>query len=453
MNLLFHKMRTGKKGQIFAVLTLALIIFSIAAFLVVNLGKNNIQDSRIKYASRSGVLAGGSAACTLLNSMANLNDNMVLNFVGFTLMMQFLLISWIVDYVKAVIALVREVTPYNWDSGPKLLMATWTMSITTATIALQVCGATKTGNSIKKFIDELNEKLPKNSRDSARQYAFSNAGVDQPKIPFSKSGCADAWEYSNLETTFDVFMRTLPNTNRGDTNYGTSTLEFDWNDLRNAVESPTIVNNKISVMVTPVAKVGYTLYRLSDVGSKSGLIQSYLSTRDLGWLKPLILFGVGITTALLVLIVTSEVLMIAFAVVITIVAVVLWVLSAVYWGICLGCSWFFCACCWACPLAAYYDYAALWATAAAAVALIAAGVITKAYSDYPPSDIPCFVWDEGSNKYPISVQVTRTTSPSSINYGIYQTDWPTKTQGASGEIRDGALFPPSQSFDIYPVGF
>jgi hypothetical protein len=448
MNLLFHNMRKGKKGQIASILTLALLIFIISAFLVVNLGKDKLQDNRVKYAAQAGVLAGGSSACILLNSMANLNDSMILNFAGFTLQVQLMLASWMLDYVKAIIAATSTLVPFNEAAGLNTVLAVTTLCITTGSLALMIGGATKLGNVIYDYIDDLNEKLPKNSRDSARQYAFSNAGIDEPKIPFSKSGCSDAWCYSLIETNFDEFMRVLPSKNKADTNYSTSTIAFDWDDSR----TDHIVNNKVSVTVTPVQKVSLSVITFSEVASNADTINAYLDTQDLGWLGPIIKFGVNNAGIVIALIWSTAALIAALAVVLGALAVVEYALAATFYAICAACSWFFCACCWACPYGVYYTTAASWLVGAAAEALVASIAFFIIYDATPPGEIPCFVWDKNNtaNSYPLSVTVSRTTNPESINYGIYTTDWPEKTQSASGTVQDGAIFPPSQMFDIIP---
>jgi len=428
MNMFFHKMRTGKKGQIAAILTLALVIFIIAAFIVVNFGKNKIQDTRIKNAAQAGVLAGGSAACVLLNSMANFNDAMIMNFAGFTLQVQLMLISWVIDYVKTIIQAAKTLVLTAVGSGAKTILAVLTLCLTSTSLVLMVTGASKIGNALYRMIDELNTKLPKNSRDSARQYAFSNAGVDVSKIPFSQSGAADAEGYSLIETKFDEFMRLLPAINKGDSNYGTSVIEFDWNDSRTG----HIVNNKVAVTVTPVLKVPFRIMRFKDISGASGMINAYLGTKDLGtvggFLIKLAVKGAGATLALLW---AATVLLYALCVYLSVIAVVEFILG-IWTGV--------------------YLARAICVAVADAIATAALFAWLYAYSKASPGGIPCFVWDQNnpSNSYPLSVAVARTTSPASINYGIYTTDWPAQNRSASGIIKDGAIFPPNPKFDIMP---
>lgn len=446
MNIFFHKMRTGKKGQIVAVLTAVLIIFLIAAFTVVNLGKTKVQKVKVTNAAQAGVLAGGSAACVLLNSMANINDQMVLNFVGFTLMIQFLLISWMIDYVLTLAKAWSTLIPFNVQSGPDLVLAVMTLCLTTATIALMYSGATTVGTSIKRYILILNGKIPKNSRDSARQYAFSNAGVDEPKIPFSKSGCADAWCYSLLETGFDEFMRLLPAKNKADGNYGTSTIEYKWNDSR----TQHIVENKVAVTVTPVPEVPLRVIKFSEVAANDDAINDYLNTQPLGILSSLIEFGVSIADVILGLIYAVALLIQLLSDALIVIAIVDWIWALAYLDMFLSCCNYPClAFCWALAFSAYYFYIMYWVIAAAAIAATAAWAYAAVLYNNPPGDIPCFVW-ETSTSHPISTTVTRTTNPVSVDYKIYKTNWPSQGYSASGSVQDGTIFPPNQNFDIIP---
>lgn len=445
MNLLFHKMRTGKRGQIVAILTVALVIFIIAAFLVVNLGKNKIQDNRTINSVQAGVLAGGSAACILLNSMANVNDSMILNFVGFTLMAQVTLISWMVDYALLIATAASTLVIGNEVAGLNTVTGVTGLCLTTASLALMIDGATKLGNEIYEMIEELNDKLPKNSRDSARQYAFSNVGVDEPRIPFSKSGATDAKSYSLLETEFDKFMRLLPTTNKADVDYDTSLIEFAWDDSRTG----HVINNKISVTVTPVQKVPFRLVKFSEVADEGDTINAYLDTQDLTGLGGLIKFGVTIADVIIGLIWSTAALIGALAIVLGVFAGIEYGLAATYAATCASCSWFFCACCWACPIAAYYTSVAIWMTGAAAEAAAASIAFFIVYDATPPGDIPCFAWETRA-EHPLSAEVSRTTTPSSVNYGIYTTDWPVHSASASGIVKDGSIFPPKAEFDIIP---
>lgn len=445
MNILFHKMRTGRKGQIVAVLTVALITFLIAAFLAVNLGKSKIQGVKVKNGAQAAVLGGGSAACVLLNSIANVNDQMILNFVGFTLMIQFMLVSWIVDYVKTLIKAFSSLTPFNWTAGIETMFATLTICITTATMALLIVGADKVGNQIKKMIDELNEKVPKSSRDSARQYGFSNAGVDEPKIARKDM---DPWAYSLIETGFDKYMRLLPALNRGDKNYGTSTLEYSWNDSRTG----HIVSNKVAVTVTPVEKVPFKLVTFGEVGAMSGQINAYLSTQKLGFLGPVIKFGVTIAPIIIALIWSTVPLFAVLGGIMLAIGGVETGYASMYWSMFFSCCWWPCfALCWCAAYAAYYTYAAIWQYISGGIAIAAAIAFLIVYANTPPQKIPCFYW-ETRFVHHIYSTINRTTSPSSINYGIYTTSWPGQSSSAHGAILGGTIFPPVQEFDIELAG-
>ena len=481
MNILFHKMRTGKKGQIVAILTVALVIFVIAAFIVVNLGKSKLQQGKVLNAAQSGVLAGGSSACILLNNMANLNDNMVANFAGFTVSMEFLLISYTLDYVKLItesfLTLIPPVTgPNDPSAGVHLAAANKRLiditlglvniCLTVTSIILLLNGATLTGNELYTLIGELNDDLPKDSRNSARQYAFSNVGVDEPKIAFSKSGCADAWCYSLLETKFDVFMRELPLTNKNDTNYGTSTLTFDWNDSR----TDHIINNNISVLVSPVPKASIRKVTYGEVAGSPGTFLGYWGSHS-SEINPvigtLVTLAIALAPVMIALIWAASALITVLAVIFGWICSMLTTLATVYSTACaafIACCaipWTAAVCCdwppYFCPNAAYYITAAGFFLGFTISAGIASGLFLAAMANTPPQDVPCFAAEQlppGSRgiipAHSISVNVTRTTSPSSTDYAIYKTDWPVQSGAASGVVSGGSIFPPSQQYDIYP---
>jgi len=500
MNILFHKMRTGKKGQIVAILTVALVIFVIAAFLVVNLGKSKLQQGKVMNAAQSGVLAGGSSACILLNNMANLNDNMVANFAGFTVTMEFLLVSYAIDYVKLVtesfLTLIPPVQwPVGWTPDPKtaeelvaahkrlidITLGLTNICLTLSSIILLLNGATATGNALYKIIGELNDDLPKDSRNSARQYAFSNVGVDEPKIAFSKSGCADAWCYSLLETKFDVFMRELPLTNKNDTNYGTSTLAFDWNDSR----TDHIVNNNISVTVSPVPKANIRNVLFGEIAGSPGTFLNYWLSHDSEInfvIGSLVTLAIALAPVFIALIWATVALVIALTVIFGVILSMLIALATVYtaagivyaaactaFSICCGIPWTAAACCpqlvvW-CPPTPYYwvpNGTYFWTavgffTGFTIASGVASAAFTAAMASTPPQSVPCFAAEQGPpgsktilQPHSISLNVTRTTSPSSIDYAIYKTDWPVQSGAASGVVSGGSIFPPSQQYDIYP---
>lgn len=449
MNILFHKMRTGKKGQIASILTMTLVIFIIAAFIVVNLGKRQIQDSKIRNAARAGVLAGGSTACVLLNSMSNLNDNMILNFAGFTMMIQYMIVLWVIDFVKLCIIAASTLVPNSYKQLLDLALAVANILLTTYTIQYMIKGAYKTGDQLKKMIDELNNKLPRQSRDSARQYAFSNFGVDEPKIPFSKSGKTNAWDYSLIETKFDTFMRLLPTTNRGDgdTDNG-NRIEFFWNDSR----TDHLVKNTVAVITDPVQPVKLGLMRLGDVALNSGRIISYIGTLP-GWLIPLMQLGVLLSPIAIASLLLMLVLFSVLTIYLLAMAAVLLILT-IAWCICAAIPIFGWAACGSQCI--YYGIAFVVMGVAAGFAVAAESNWINIYNHYSPSRIPCFVvdqdaYDEGRrSKFRIQVTTTRATDPSRINYGIYNSNWPFQTITESGTVKGGGIFPPSQEFDTTP---
>jgi len=452
-------MRTGKKGQITAVLVMALIIFIIAAFIMVNSGKPKIQNTRIQNAAQAGVLAGGSSACILLNNMANFNDSMVISFAGFSVMMEFLLLSYTLDYVKLLKVSHATLIPLNYAALTLTILGFEGICLTIATVLLMVKGAFDSGNAIYEMIQELNDDLPKNSRNSARQYAFSNAGVDEPKIPFSKSGCADAWEYSLLETKFDEFMRNLPITNKNDTCYGTSTLDFNWDDSRTG----HIVNNKVSVEVAPVAKLNLKLVKYGEVALGPGRLLSYLSSKnDLGVLYPMVVLGVALAAIVIAAIYATSALAVYLGDVFSTILQSAAALQAKATALCLSCTTCCsnpftsavccpCASIW-CPIATYYGKVTFTFSLLTPIAYDYGFMMLDLFETNPPDQIPCFALEDGScnGKHEISVKVTRVTNPPSIDYTIYKTNWLDQSKSAIGTVEGGSIFPPLQEFDIIP---
>jgi hypothetical protein len=453
MNILFHKMRTGKKGQIASILTVTLVIFIITAFIVVNLGKRQIQDSKIRNAARAGVLAGGSTASVLLNTMSNLNDNMILNFAGFCLMVQYMIVIWIIDTVKVIKGYISMLELGNYAVWVDLALDYLNFCLTTWTIQLMIQGVYRTGDQLYKMIDELNNKLPRQSRDSARQYAFSNFGVDEPKIPFpvaQKSGLAsNAWEYSLIETKFDTFMRLLPsyNKNDGDTSNG-NRIEFFWDDSRTG----HLVRNTAAIIIDPVQPVNLELKRLGWVSLNSGAVASYIAGRP-GWLAPILALGVSLSPVVIALLASMCVAFTALTVVAAAMTVVLGIIAFAYCA-CAATVYGCIACCYPCT---YYTGAAIFTGAMTAGLVILEAGWVNVYSRYNPARIPCFAMDmnawnspEKKSKFRIQVTATRTTNPSRINYGIYNSDWPFQTFTESGTVKGGGIFPPAQLFDISP---
>lgn len=447
MNILFHKLRRGRKGQIAGALTVAIIVFVAAAFIAVNTGKSRLQERRLVNGAQAAVLAGGSSASVLLNTMANLNDQMVLSFAGLTLQIQLMLVLCMIEFVHACIDLVRLIIP-GGGTGSLLPDHMEGLFWNVLGMALLLMGATKLGNAVYKMITELNDKLPKQSRDTARQYAFSNAGVDEPKIPCSESGCGsksacDVVCYSKVETKFDEFMRTLPTLNKNDMNYGTSTIWFSWNDRRTVeVKGDRTITNRVEVTLNPVQKLNLRLVKWGEAGGEdvSGAIKSG------GILVNILKLSVSISGFVLTLLETCLTLMKVLAYMVDIITIVATVLTAVFCAICaipiFGS--------WACshPWCPYYSRTALpilWRAFPWATAIIIA--FEAMIDNYPPRDIPVFAKELGPKEYPITAQIRRTQDPSSVDYGIYRTNWPERNSSAAAVVRGGSIFPPVQYYD------
>ncbi|MBU2258952.1 MAG: hypothetical protein KJ926_07560, partial [Candidatus Omnitrophica bacterium] len=103
----FHFLRTGKKGQLASLLTVILVALFIFIFISVDLGKFGLNRTRVSNAADSAALAAGSVASQLLNYMASYNDLMLMNFAGFVSQSTLLLVAWIIDLVKSIVAVIK----------------------------------------------------------------------------------------------------------------------------------------------------------------------------------------------------------------------------------------------------------------------------------------------------------------------------------------------------------
>ena len=302
---LFCNMRTGRKGQLASLMTVFLVVFIIFAFLSVNLGRMALHRTRTSNAADAAALAAGSSASRLLNYMAAFNDLMALNFSGmaFTLIPAFGVLIWDIrkiiksDFSEDVITAFETIADPAWPE----ITTEWCLSVSTqiailaidlATIALMVSGAKKVGDTLSERIagtdsndPGMNVMLPESTRNTARQYAFINAGIDEPKEDYDdwvlgsnaedvdKDGDQDWDDYIRQESDFSAFMRTLPNTNDKDhPNYDSdfsadNLISYDWDDQR----AERKVNNQVDVYTTPIQPLDLTVYSFEDVATDSGL--------------------------------------------------------------------------------------------------------------------------------------------------------------------------------------
>lgn len=438
MFVLFHAARKGEKGQIAGIVTMMLIAFLITAFIAVNIGKVNIQRTRIANAATAAALAAGSTACVMLNIIANLNDVMLATFYSFCIQVTEQLVFWLIDFVTLIVWVVKAIFDSS-EWGQHVILAVNNLALSCAAVALQVIGASRSGQAMEKMIrDDFNAKLPKRTRNAARSFGFMNAGVDEPRVSFAKSGAGDYNSYlANFESGFEIFMRTMPSRNFGDTNYGTSTLSHSWQERR----TTKVVGNTVSLTVTPLAPLSLRTITFGNVANDSGLRRTLINIIDSTpgidrgiVTKPLLKFAINISPAILVMLQVIKVMLNILRVLLAVLAIVCAVLAVVS---IFSFNWY---------------NAARYAALAIALGVSAAAIwpITTQLNQNPPDRIPCFLIENGTPALSIPVTLNRTTNPSSLDYGIWSMNYP-GVSGSSVATIDrtyGAIFPVKPGFDF-----
>lgn len=292
MFILFFKIKSGKKGQLATFLTIVLIVFIMLAFIVVNLGKIGLQRTRQANAADAATLAAGSQAARLLNYMATFNEEILSIYGGFIFTQDLIFITWALDCVLFSVSLFTLLSAHG--GGPP---AMWIPLVDTAlkyanivldieTTKMEVDGCIMAADSLIEAINDLNNRLPKVTRDTARNYAFMHADIDEPKTNYTQwrkgKGYEDndpAWlEYLNEETGFGTFMRlTLPAENRKQIEPDlTTTVLYWWSNMRNG----EWVQNETDVIVRRMAplQLGTILYQ--DIASSAQLRQEMCAAID-----------------------------------------------------------------------------------------------------------------------------------------------------------------------------
>jgi len=493
MILLFHKVRTGGKGQLASFLTVILIIFLMLAFLTVNLGKISLVRTRSSNTSDAAALAAGSIASVLLNYITCFNETMMANFIGLNTQLMSMFLTWLWNAIKFLIVLVKAIADVikgggessekeardiidvindiiNYKSGKdvgigkfkivekgeSLTSTFWSLAMDTIGISLLVSGAKKLGEGVEKLIRETNEKLPKNTRDTSRLYAFMNAGIDEPKISYEawreekgKSDNDDSWkEYLNSETGFAKFIRELSETNKSDTNYGLSTLSFSWQDRR----VDKTVNNSIDVKVQPFPKLNLRtvtfgeVVRDEDLKNKiKGLIEKRKNDPDpdrrIGSVAAWLMDGaINVSSFNLSFVEVVFGFWKLIMGIITVIAAVAVVVAIVLWIVCAFTG-------------NYCDTAWRLTKLAAVLGLIAyAGhLVEKNFMNFSPQDVPALVIEGAQNTYTLDVEISRTTQSATIDYGLWSTKYPVISSFSKAELVDGKIFPPEPIFDAVLV--
>ena len=475
---LFSNSRTGRKGQLASLMTVFLVIFIIFAFLSVNLGRIALQRTRTSNAADAAALAAGSSASRLLNYMAAFNDLMALNFSGmaFTLIPAFTV--FIVDLVDVIADDTNDdiIDLFDWIFDQEISYAEYLMlllyvedkililGIDIDTIGFLVSGAKKVGDVLSERMvstdpDDpgMNTMLPESTRNTARQYAFINAGIDEPKEDYDDwlDGRPDTdanWKaYVTEESEFGAFMRTLPNRNdkdhpNYDSDFGADNLiSFDWDDER----AEKKVNNQVDVYTTPIQPLDLTVESFEDVATDSGLrdmLNNAVDNSDSSWaMSELFKMGITMSPLTYVLVEIIRVMIEIITVLIGILMVVAAIIGVVYTIMfAISCLPYGATCNWDYfwTAAKAYSYAAAAGTWYALMAVLDA-------DDMDPSDVPALVLGDESNDLTVEVKVNRTTTPEegpdSLDYGFWTMDYP-QVRSGSKVLAEGSggglLFPP-----------
>ncbi len=482
---LFCNIRTGRKGQLASLMTVFLIVFIIFAFLSVNLGRMALHRTRSSNAADAAVLAAGSSASRLLNYMAAFNDLMALNFSGLTFMLVPAFTALIVDIVRL---FENSYDPCHMSGGPDavddiiasfsaitddetnyatfadgLLVVTEHVVIIgmdVATIAFLVQGARKIGDVLSARIvstdpDDpgMNMLLPESTRDTARQYAFINAGIDEPREDYDDwvlgtnaedvdgDGDEDWDDYIRQESDFSAFMRTLSNTNDADSDFSADNLvSFDWDDQR----AGEIVNTQVDVYTTPTQSLDLTVETYEDVATESGLrslIGDAITQSDSSWSMSQ-LFNLGLQMSplsylLLELIIVLIEIITALLLILAAVAVIIGVVYTIKYAISYGSD------------VASLQTALKAYTYAGAAGGWYAGMAALDTNEMDPGDLPALVLGDEDNDLTNQVEIHRTTTPEdgpdSIDYGFWTMQYPQIRSGSEVLVSGsggGLLFPP-----------
>lgn len=477
---LFYKMKNGKRGQLASVMTVLLVVFLIFAFVSVNLGKLGLQRTRMSNAADAASLAAGSAASQLLNNMAGINDLMMLNFSAFIVQVQLEIIFFVIDFALAIVYLIlsfvmhfvpssADVARFMGDAGNYF----YNLFMDATTISLTVCGARKVGDALNKRMNELNPDLPKNTRNTARQYAFSNAGIDEPKIDYDdwliKYGRVDsdaAWqEYRDsdaAETPFGWFMRTLSNRNDKNNTGGyppydgnfnaNNLLSFDWVDQRRG----QMVNNIVDVYTTPMKQLSLEDIHFQDIAKDSGLrseLKDYMYQVDIGWaLRDFANLGITMSPLIDAFFEQLPVMIIMLGVVYHIIVVLFFVFVIVWAILC------------AIPYTSGYGCpreTAIWCMASGmgmynlftcgGFLIMATAVILA--TEINPQDVVCLVYGSDSNDLTLSSEIKRRTEKvggGDLDYGLWKMQYPEVTSYSRALVEGeggGRLFPPVQDYN------
>lgn len=158
-------MSNRKKGQIAPFLIAVIVILLIAVMVTVNLGKVSLTKTHTANAADAGALAGGSTMANGLNTIGDISDGMF------------------ADFITAQISL--AMCPKCWKA--------W--AIYGAHVASQL--------ALYAFAWKTASDTLKQAKSSAKQLAFSNAGIDETK---PRQGSETYEEWLKRKSNFEKWM-------------------------------------------------------------------------------------------------------------------------------------------------------------------------------------------------------------------------------------------------------
>lgn len=199
--------RFRKRGQIASFLIAVIVILLIGLMLTVNLGKVAMNKTHTANAADAGALAGSSGYNSTLNNLAYQNWLMVTAYL--TEAAAFLLpISICKEYVRFV---------------------EWNIYWVAATVDFYLAW-------------DAGDEGYKAARNSARQLALVNSGIDQPKAGRESGESYKEWLTKKSE--FEEYME-----NEGYSSDDSRTIYYNWTDQKKYGQSDSAGENSVKVEV------------------------------------------------------------------------------------------------------------------------------------------------------------------------------------------------------------
>lgn len=199
--------RLRKRGQIASFMIAVIVILLIGMMVTVNLGKVAMNKTHTANAADAGALAGSSGYNSTLNNLAYQNWLMVTAYLG-----EAIVFLWPISICSENVRFIE-----------------WNMYWVTASVDYYL--AWKAG-------DEGYEE----ARNSARQLALVNSGIDQPKA--SREGGESYKEWLTKKSEFEEYM------DREDYREDDSgTIYYNWTDQEKYGQSDSAGKNLVKVEV------------------------------------------------------------------------------------------------------------------------------------------------------------------------------------------------------------